>query len=56
MVAEITNFTEQERKTYQMIHKAGCDAFEVITGSPCIPDLKMMKIFLSLSQHLCRKG
>lgn len=55
MVAEMTNFTEQERKTYQEVHRAGCDAVETITGFPCVPDVAMMRIFLSLSLHLCRK-
>jgi len=56
MVAEMTKFNETEKRTYQEIHRAGCDVYEKINGAPCIPDIDMIRMFFSLSTHLCRKG
>jgi hypothetical protein len=55
MVAEMAQFNEAEKRTYQEIHRAGCDVYEKVNGAPCIPDLDMIRLFFSLSTHLCRK-
>jgi hypothetical protein len=55
MVAEMTQFSDVEKRTYQEIHNAGCDAYEKLHGSKCIPDVDMMRLFFSLSMHLCGK-
>lgn len=55
MVAEMTQFNETEKRTYQEIHRAGCDVYEKVTGAPCVPDVDLMRLFFSLSMHLCGK-
>ena len=56
MVAEMTNFSDVEKRTYQEIHRAGCDTYEKVTGAKCVPDVDMMRLFFNLAVHLCKKG